>query len=237
MSKLIMKKNPLILLHGAIGSKEQFKQLIPELEPFFFVYTFDFEGHGGIESQNDFSINLFTNNLLDFIKKEQLTKPFIFGYSMGGYVALNFASKFPNELDKIITYGTKFDWNPEDAEKEASRLNPIKIQEKVPQFAQSLAKIHGEKNWSTVVDKTAKMMLNLGNGESLNENDFSTISNKVLITIGSKDAMVSIEESKSATNQIKNSNFLLLEDFTHPIEQNDLKIISKTIIDYLLIEN
>lgn len=49
-----MKK--LLLLHGALGSKNQFKSLKEILKSDFDVYDFNFEGHGGLVSDADFSI-------------------------------------------------------------------------------------------------------------------------------------------------------------------------------------
>ena len=68
----------------------------------------------------------------------------IFGYSMGGYVALWLARFYPDRVGKIFTLGTKLKWNDEEAEKEIKMLNPEKVELKVPAFAQQLAERHGE---------------------------------------------------------------------------------------------
>ena len=130
-------KNPILLLHGALGSSEQLIPLQKNLSSERTVFRMDFDGHGNFKSENNFSIPLFAQNVIDFLKEKDISKIEIFGYSMGGYVALHFASKFPNFIEKIITLGTKFDWTPEFAEKEIKMLNPSQIQEKVPAFADS----------------------------------------------------------------------------------------------------
>ena len=43
-------KEKLILLHGALGSKNQFRPLMERLKEYFDMYTMNFEGHGGIGS-------------------------------------------------------------------------------------------------------------------------------------------------------------------------------------------
>lgn len=227
-----MQKENIILLHGALGTQKQVGKLKNELLTHFNVFTFNFEGHGENMSNEAFSIELFTQNLEDFIQNNQLENSLVFGYSMGGYVALNYAKKHPNKLKKIITFGTKFDWTPESALKETGKLNPEKIEEKIPQFATFLEKSLAPNNWKTVMNKTAQMMLDLGNHSALKTDDFKEIITPTLITIGTLDNMVSLDESKLAASHLKNAELLELEGFVHPIEQNDLGVLAKTIVDF-----
>lgn len=74
--------------------------------------------------------------------KASSKKPALFGCSMGGYVALRLACKFPDAKDDIFTLGTKFDWNLATAKKEAEMLNAEKMEKKTPAFAESLRKIY-----------------------------------------------------------------------------------------------
>ncbi len=109
-----MKNKPqLLLLHGALGSKKQFSNLKPLLEEKFELFQLDFDGHGDGKDTKHFSIELFTENLRAFLFENELKAINIFGYSMGGYVALNLAIKHPELVNKIVTLGTKFDWNLE----------------------------------------------------------------------------------------------------------------------------
>ena len=112
----------LILLHGALGCSEQFNQLYSLLQDKYEVYKFDFSGHGKNSDNVEFTIDRFTDDLHAFIKDREIQSTAIFGYSMGGYVALNLALKHADHIQKIITFGTKFDWNPEVAENEILNL-------------------------------------------------------------------------------------------------------------------
>jgi hypothetical protein len=49
-------KEQVILLHGAIGSKEQLIPLQNELENKYTVHNFNFSGHGGTDFEIDFTI-------------------------------------------------------------------------------------------------------------------------------------------------------------------------------------
>lgn len=211
----------ILLLHGAIGSKKQLEPLSKILKgKKFDVHTLNFFGHGGEPFHEEgFGIKIFSWQVQNFINK--LQKPAVFGYSMGGYVALRLAYKFPDLLGDIITLGTKFAWTPEAAKKEAAMLDPKKIEEKIPAFAESLKKMHAPNDWKELLAKTSDMLKTLGKEPLLTEKEFSEIENKVTICLGDKDNMVTREESESAAEMLPNGKFHLLKDTPHPIEKAD----------------
>ncbi len=225
-------KPSLILLHGALGSKAQLLPLGDKLKDHFDIYTLNFEGHGGLSINREFSLDHFSENLLQFIENEKLVSPNIFGYSMGGYVALKLAMSHPDKVKHIMTLGTKFDWSPESAAMEVKMLNPDVIVEKVPKFAEQLKERHTPEDWKHVLRKTADMMLALGNGEALRPAAFNKVNCPVHITVGGADNMVSIEESKNVADSIPNSAFEVFEGFKHPIEQVDVGMLRNKIVDF-----
>lgn len=208
----------IILLHGAIGAAGQLESLSKELSAKGYrTYSLNFSGHGQTPFQNQFGISQFAEELKLFIEKNNLVKPNIFGYSMGGYVALYLASHYQNLIGKIITLGTKFAWSPEIAAQEIKMLDAKTILEKVPKFAETLQKRHGE-NWQVVLQKTAGMMNELGKNNLLSNMTFAQIKNKVAIGLAENDNMVSIEETDNAANKIAGSFRFNLQNTKHPIE-------------------
>lgn len=230
-----MKQN-LILLHGALGSKLQLEPLKSKLEPDFNIHSFNFEGHGDRSTDGDLSIDFFSENLKEFIITKGLTKPNIFGYSMGGYVALYLEANQPEFLGKIMTLGTKFKWNPEGAAKEVRMLNPSIIEEKVPRFAKHLSTIHAPNDWKSNMLKTANMMSAMGENPPLNQALYSKVKSEVLLTLGEKDQMVSREETESVLGQLPNAKLLLFPDFEHPIEKVNLDQLATGITKFFAID-
>ena len=168
--------NPVLLLHGALGSSSQLEPLKQKLEARGKeVFMLNFSGHSGVPSRGSFGIEIFADDVLTFIDKQNLNRVDIFGYSMGGYVAVWLALKHPERVGKIITLGTKFDWSPESAEQEVRKLNAEKIQEKVPAFARILEHRHAPNDWKELLSKTRDMMLSLGNQPLLTEENLKTI--------------------------------------------------------------
>src|SRR5699024_2238656 len=100
-----------------------------------------------------FRMEYFAENVLEYLDKNSIRPINIFGYSMGGYVALLLAKHHPERIQKIATLGTVLQWNKNVAERECRFLNPDKIEEKVPHFAEALAKKHPG-GWKQVINKT-----------------------------------------------------------------------------------
>ncbi|MEP6794917.1 MAG: alpha/beta hydrolase [Saprospiraceae bacterium] len=226
-----MKPN-LLLLHGALGTKDQFAELKHKLIPQFDVYDFNFSGHGYSQMAAEFSMKLFMEDTLFFMDEYNLDKVNIFGYSMGGYVALKLAKEHPNCVNKIMTLGTKFNWNKESAEKEIKMLIPEIIEEKIPKFAEDLRQRHLPNDWKSIMRKTAAMMTSLGNGTAMKPSDFAAIAQQSLICIGAEDKMVTIEESQAVADLLQNADLMVIPGFKHPFEMNDVEILSSLILNY-----
>ncbi|MBO9573200.1 MAG: alpha/beta fold hydrolase, partial [Chitinophagaceae bacterium] len=136
-------KPHLLMLHGAIGASSQLQHIAGLLSPKYEIHLFDFPGHGGKGlNEENFSIELFANAVVSFLEEQKIKQVNIFGYSMGGYVALYLARHHPELINKIITLGTKFHWNKETAANEVKMLDPEKIAVKVPSFAKALETLH-----------------------------------------------------------------------------------------------
>lgn len=226
-----MKKN-LILLHGAIGASKQLRKLGELLESDYKVFYLDFDGHGGKAITPDFGINLFSQNLIDFVKEKELSTFSIFGYSMGGYVTLN-AIANGLRVDKLVTLGTKFSWTPEGAAKEIKMLNPSLIEEKIPQFALYQNDLHAPTDWKEVMLSTARMMTILGNAPLLKDEVLQSINTPTLCLLGDSDTMVTKEETQHVVALLSNGEFEILPDCQHPIEKVPLNYLYKKIKEYL----
>jgi esterase/lipase len=222
----------LLLLHGAIGSEDQIMPLANVLKENFAIHTINFSGHANTLMPETFSIELFANDILFYLEQNKIKKINIFGYSMGGYVALYLAKHHPERINKIFTLATKFLWTPEIAAKETRMLDSCKILEKVPAFASVLEQRHLPNDWKIVLKKTSDMMIEMGNNSPLRSFDYTAIENPVLIGIGDNDIMVTLEETINVYQQLKNGNLIVFPQTQHPIEKMDVGKLSNEIRSY-----
>lgn len=222
----------IVLLHGAIGTKKQMAGFSADIKNEYKVYSYDFPGHGEHPNmENEFSIELFEQ----WISKEIANMEgdvAILGYSLGGYVGLRLALMHADKVKAVMTFGTIFDWHPEQAKKQISMINPSKIQEKVPSFAEQLNNVHGDK-WQKVLTNTHGLLARLGDSPLLNEENLPSIKAKCLISVGDRDALVSIEESIKAYKLIPGALLAVYPETGHPIEKAPIDKIKKDFLNLL----
>jgi pimeloyl-ACP methyl ester carboxylesterase len=222
--------NPILILHGALGSASQLDPFKSTLESEGFdVHALNLSGHGGEPFQINFGIEQFAEDTLRYLDKHQLKQVNIFGYSMGGYVALWLVKYRPDRAEKIVTLGTKFDWSVESAMKEVKKLNAEKILEKIPAFARILEHRHTPNDWKMLLSRTADMMLALGQQPLLTKEILQTIPHQTLICLGDQDDMADRNYSEQVASFLPNGKFRLMENTPHPIEKVDLKKLSEIV--------
>lgn len=219
----------LLVLHGAIGSKSQFDSIASLLDNQFDIHLLNFSGHGGEAFKENFNISQFADDVLTYLKLNKIASIDIFGYSMGGYVALYLAKNHPEKVGKIITLGTKLSWTPDIAAKETKMLVADKIEEKIPAFAKILKERHQPNNWKTVLEKTTNMMIAMGNNNVLKDEDFKLIQHTTKMLLADNDEMVSKVETNHVAQLLPHATFELLPNSKHPIEKVDINALSEII--------
>lgn len=228
-----MNKPHLILLHGAIGDSKQLLPIKILLEKDFEVHTMNFSGHGGRPYKpTKFGIDTFVSDVLEYMDEHELERSYIFGYSMGGYVALNLIRQgFGDRVIKLFTLATKVNWTPEAREQEKRNSNPAKIEEKVPKFAEILKNRHAPNDWKELVTKTAVFLEDM---YFITDADYKNIETPITIGVGTEDTLVSVEEAEHVARILPNGHFKIFEGFKHPIEQVDTQVLCKEILRFFL---
>lgn len=104
-------KPNLILLHGFMGSGKGFEYLIEALCSFCNPITVDLLGHGqtgGAESPARFAVDQQVEDLNKLIPQLSDALPYLYGYSMGGRLALRFAIEHPVAIRGLILESTNY---------------------------------------------------------------------------------------------------------------------------------
>lgn len=230
------EKTTILFLHGALGTAEDLFPLMSHFEKNGYrTLSMNFSGHSkSTRAALEFRIENFAQDLDEYIKKHDLRDPIVFGYSMGGYVALYHAAHFEDSpIRQIITYGTKFDWSEETVKKELPKLDPEFLQTKSPEFVRSLAQKHGPDRWKTLLLSTAHMMQNIERLDGLTSADVEDIRAEVLLLRGGEDRMVNFDETKTMAAQIPNAKCKEIPGSRHEIEKADLESIAKAMEEFI----
>lgn len=223
----------IILLHGALGSKDQLQPLAIALENTFQVHSFNFSGHGGRPfSDIPISIPFFSEQIAAYMQEANITHANIFGYSMGGYAAMYLAKQQPKKINKLITLATKFHWDEKIAAREVKMLDGKTIQEKVPAFAAQLQQRHAPNDWLTLLDKTSQLLTNLGKNNTLQLEDYASITTPCMLLLGDRDKMVTQEETVAVYKQLPNAQFGVLPGTPHAFEQVNMSLLAQLIREF-----
>src|SRR5215831_1180367 len=92
-----------ILLHGLGAVKEIWGMNIGPLSAKYHVYALDQVGFGRSDKPLlDYRVATFTDFLYGFIQSQHLNKATLVGNSMGGWIALDFALRHPEMVDKVV---------------------------------------------------------------------------------------------------------------------------------------
>ena len=97
---------PLILLHGNGENCDYFQGQIDEFSKQYHVYAIDTRGHGKTpRGEKPFTIRQFAEDLLCFMDEYQIKKAHLLGFSDGGNIAMIFALRHPDRVDRLILNG------------------------------------------------------------------------------------------------------------------------------------
>ena len=96
----------LILLHGNGEDCSYFEHQIDYFSEFYRVIAIDTRGHGkSARGDKPFTIRQFAEDLYDFMCEHDIEKAHILGFSDGGNIALYFALKHSDMINRLILNG------------------------------------------------------------------------------------------------------------------------------------
>lgn len=92
----------LIILHGLLGSSDNWQTIARSLSDKYSVYVLDARNHGRSPHTEEISYESMVLDVLAFMQQENLERATIMGHSMGGKTAMLFALQYPEKTDKLI---------------------------------------------------------------------------------------------------------------------------------------
>lgn len=207
----------ILLLHGALGSTQDLVKLSQELElKGMHCFMIDFIGHGFSKFEEPLSIENLLGQTRKFIENNQLQGCVVFGYSLGGYIALKLAEKIPEIFSGIVTLATKLTWTQEIALKEASKCDEDTIKSKAPFYFKNLSEQHLDPSGLL----TATKALLLGMPEQT-EIPGSKITCPILLLLGESDKLVTFEETSAFNETLSGGTIKMLTNTKHALESAD----------------
>jgi esterase len=127
----------LILMHGLFGSLENLNVVAKALSEHFTVYNVDLRNHGQSFHSDDMSYPHMANDIKALITHLNADTVHLVGHSMGGKVAMQFASMFPQHVSKLVVLDIAPVNYPRRHDEIIAGLNKVRAQTNVLNRAQA----------------------------------------------------------------------------------------------------
>lgn len=210
---------PLILLHGNGEKSDYFKKQIEFFCKKFRVIAIDTRGHGNSErGEKPFKIRQFAEDIYEFMKEKGIIKANILGFSDGANIALCFALKYPQMIEKLILNGA--DLFPQGVKKTIQI--PIEIGYKITCLFSK--KSHNAK-------RKAEMLGLMVNDPYINPTELQNLNVKTLVIAGSKD-MIKEEHTKLIYKSLPDAKLSIIPG-NHFIADKNPKLFNSEVNKFL----
>src|SRR5215475_12090428 len=100
--EVVGKGDPLIILHGLLGSANNWRSMSRRLGAHYQVFAVDLRNHGRSPHSDILDYDVMAADLWEFVKQQALRRIMLLGHSMGGKVAMQFAIDYSKQVDRLI---------------------------------------------------------------------------------------------------------------------------------------
>jgi len=220
---------PLMFIHGVGLDHQMWDPQIDNLKEFSTI-TYDLLGHGKTPCKKDkLSLNDFSNQLINILEHLKIDKIHLIGFSLGSLIALDFASKSGDKIDKLILIGTTYKRSKEERSLVLDRYNQAKLNKPISKQALKrwFTDEYLEKN-----PKTYDLFMDILNKNSVDHKNFlkayelfayhednaqiiQNITSKTLVMTGSDDPGSTPAMSKELTKNLANSRYVEIKNGKH----------------------
>ncbi len=233
----------IIFIHGFPFNKSMWNSQIETLKTDYRVITYDVRGHGNSDlGDQDFSIELFGQDLIFLMDALKIEKAMLCGLSMGGYIALNAIENYPERFTALVLSDTNCAADtPESKDKRMQAIESIRNNGVEKYAEESLKKLFAPESFTTIskeVDKAREMITKTSEQSLVNTlhalaqrketcTKLPEINVPVLILVGKEDIITPPEAAHSMHKKIKGSFLHIINHAGHlsnmenPLEFND----------------
>lgn len=100
---------PLLLLHGGLGSIDMFGPVLPKLAETRQVIAVDLQGHGRTPlGERPFRLESIGDDMAELVKRLGHDRVDVMGYSLGGGVALRMSIQRPERVRRLVVVSTPY---------------------------------------------------------------------------------------------------------------------------------
>jgi pimeloyl-ACP methyl ester carboxylesterase len=125
--KIFGEGDPIIILHGLFGMLDNWQTFAKKLAEDYMVILIDQRNHGKSPHADEFNYTLLAEDLKNFMDSNWIYQAHIIGHSMGGKTAMQFASLYPDAVEKLVVVDIGPNENPSGHDIIFEALNSVPI--------------------------------------------------------------------------------------------------------------
>jgi methylmalonyl-CoA epimerase len=228
---------PLVMLHGAAGCTTlETAPLMRRLETQFHVIAVDLQGHGSSPATDTpISFATFTDDLLELLDALELQETSLFGFSMGGNVALDVARRAPNRIRSVAAHGANVTWTDERAADMQARLDADTLAKKSDRLVQHLSAHHDD--WDRLFRRMHDWVATLPEQTP----DMQAMAEKVtvptLISCVDRDGLFSLDETLTLHSLLPDARLEIFRGSHHALPLAPLDRVAPTLASWFTQDN
>lgn len=223
-------RTTLLFIHGYCEDLHIWDEFVDALKHDYQLVTIDLPGHGLSPLPGlDFSIDDVANDIHQILLSRDITEYFVIGHSLGGYVALSLAERFPDNVTGFGLFSSTVYGDDEEKKKARDKvkgfLEEHGVEKFIDSFVPSLFTPENRKKFATEVEQLslvgrkmkaesihryAQAMKNRPDRSHLMDTD-----KPVFVIAGDRDMAIRLETSNKIIERIKNGDALILSDTGH----------------------
>lgn len=244
---------PLILIPGFASGAWTWYRQTEELSNDFRVVTFDPRGIGrslNAADEKDLSIETFVADILRILDELQIERANILGASFGGFVAQEFALKYPERLKRLVlactTAGGANHVKPDIEILRAFTPDPsLTAGERIRKFirpaftdkfndenADEVEKVCRLRETNTVAEAVYFAQLQAAFSFDT-ENRLAEIKHETLVVAGDRDAVVPVENSVNLAEKLPRATLKIIENGSHMLFIENAPEFNQSVREFL----
>ncbi len=210
---------PLILLHGNGSSGEYFQHQAEAFAPFYQVITVDTRGHGrSPRGTAPFTMAQFAEDLEAFMTEKEIPKAHILGFSDGGNIALKFALRYPERVNRLILNSPNLD---------TDGVKPS-IQKSIETGYRCVKFFAGFSRKAQLKSEIMRLMVDEPN---ISPTSLSALQMRTLVIAGTDD-MILKEHTELIYQSLPNAELVFLPG-DHCVARKNPELFNRTVLEFL----
>lgn len=216
-------RESLLLLPGLLGTiSDQWRLFIEPISQRYRVIMVDLRGHGRSENKSHHLLpEQMVEDLIGLLDHLTVDSAHVAGYSLGGYLGLMLLLYRPRLVNTLLMHASKFFWTEQAVTEMGRQLNPERIAERAPTYANRLSAAHGATRWRPLVRQAADLVVYLSQNP-LTEAAAGRAQAPVMVSVGDRDELVPVQEAYRLSRAFEAGSLLVLPTVQHAFRSLDL---------------